>query len=61
MDFTQKARCVGGGHTMTPPISMTYASVISRESVRICLALAALNDLDVMMGDIRNAYLTAPE
>jgi hypothetical protein len=28
--------------------------------VRIALTLAALNDLDVMMGDIENAYLTAP-
>ena len=42
------------------PTSTTYASVVSHESVRICLTLAALNDLDVMMGDIRNAYLTAP-
>jgi hypothetical protein len=28
--------------------------------VRISIALEALNDLDVMMGDIENAYLTAP-
>jgi hypothetical protein len=28
--------------------------------VRIVLTLAALNDLDVMMGDIENDYLTAP-
>jgi hypothetical protein len=39
---------------------MTYASVVSRESVRIALTLAALNDLDVKMADIKNAYLTAP-
>jgi hypothetical protein len=39
---------------------MNNASVVSRESVRIVLTLAALNDLDVMMGDIENAYLTAP-
>jgi hypothetical protein len=39
---------------------MTYASVVSRDSVRIALTLAALNDLDVMMGNIDNAYLTAP-
>jgi hypothetical protein len=28
--------------------------------VRITLTLAALNDLDVEMADIENAYLTAP-
>jgi nitric oxide synthase oxygenase domain/subunit len=32
---------------------------VSRESVRIALTLAALHDLDVMMGDIENAYLNA--
>jgi hypothetical protein len=39
---------------------MTYASVVSRESVRIALTLAALNHLDVTMGNIENAYLSAP-
>jgi hypothetical protein len=39
---------------------MIYASVVSRESVRIALTLAALNDLDVKMADIENACLMAP-
>ena len=39
---------------------MTYASVVSRESVRIILTFAALNGLDVLSSDIQNAYLTAP-
>jgi hypothetical protein len=39
---------------------MTYASVVSRESVRVALTLAALNDVDVKMADIENAYLMAP-
>ena len=30
-----------------------------RESVRIALTYAALNDIDVMAADIRNAYLQA--
>jgi hypothetical protein len=38
---------------------MTYASVVSRESVIVALTLADLN-LDVKMADIENAYLTAP-
>jgi hypothetical protein len=51
---------VAGGNTTDAPRVMTYASVVSRESARIVLTLAALNDLYVMMGDIENAYLTAP-
>lgn len=39
---------------------MTYASVVSRETVRIALTVAALNDLEVKASDIQNAYLTAP-
>jgi hypothetical protein len=39
---------------------MNYESVVSREPVRIALTIAALNDLDVKMADIENAYLTAP-
>jgi hypothetical protein len=59
-DFRRKARFVAGGHTTDTPHEMTYASVFSRESVRMSLTLAALNDLDVKMADIENAYLTAP-
>ena len=42
------------------PASLTYSSVVSRESVRIALLLAALNGLDVKTCDIGNAYLNAP-
>jgi hypothetical protein len=59
-DFRRKARFVADGQTTDTPHAMTYASVVSRESVRIALTLAALNDLDVKMSDIENAYLTAP-
>jgi hypothetical protein len=34
--------------------------VVSRETVRIALMLAALNDLQVKVGDVLNAYITAP-
>jgi hypothetical protein len=60
LDFTRKTRLVAGGHVTDPPSIITYASVVSRESVRIALLIAALNDLDVMGADISNAYLTAP-
>jgi hypothetical protein len=59
MDFTKKARLVAGGHRTTPPTSMTYSSVVSRESVRIAFLIAAPNDLDVIMSDVGNAYLNA--
>ena len=42
------------------PKSLTFESVVSRESVRIALTLVALNDHEVKTSDIQNAYLTAP-
>ena len=59
-DFRRKSRYVAGGHTIASPPTLTYASVVSRETVRIALTLAALNDLEVKASDIQNAYLTAP-
>jgi hypothetical protein len=41
------------------PMIMTYASVVSRETVCIALTLAALNDLEVKAADILNAYIFA--
>jgi hypothetical protein len=45
MDFTRKAR---------------YSSVVARDSIRLAFLIAALNDLEVLGGDIGNAYLQAP-
>ena len=59
-NFRRKARLVAGGHTTEAPSSITYSSVVSRDSVRIALTLAALNDLKIGACDIQNAYLTAP-
>lgn len=36
MDFTRKARFVAGGHWNTPPVSLTYSSIVARDSVRLC-------------------------
>jgi hypothetical protein len=60
MDFTRKARFVAGGHMTETPESMTYSSVVSRDSIRIAFLIAGLNDLDVLAGDVTNAYLNAP-
>jgi hypothetical protein len=42
------------------PAIITYASVVSCETIRIALLMAALNDLNVKVGDVLNAYITAP-
>jgi hypothetical protein len=56
----RKARYVAGGHMTEPPAAATYASVVSRESVRLGLLIAALNGLSILSADIQNAYLTSP-
>ena len=39
IDFTRKARFVAGGHLTDAPDTITYSSVVSRNSVRIALLL----------------------
>jgi hypothetical protein len=49
----QKARYVAGGHMTEAPSAITYTSVVSRESIRIGLLIATLNDLEVFAADIQ--------
>ena len=42
------------------PATIMYASVISRETVRIALMIATLNVLEVKLDNILNAYVQAP-
>ena len=58
-NFRRKSRMVADGHKTATSSSVTYSTVVSRDSVCICLLAAALNDLDVLAGDIHGAYLTA--
>jgi len=60
MNLTRKACFVAGGHTTEAPSTMTYSSVVSRESIRIAFLIATLNDLDIFAADVGNAYLNAP-
>ena len=60
MTLERKARWVKDGHKTPEPEWSTFARVVSRESVRIVLTYAALNDLSVCACDIQNAYLQAP-
>ena len=57
-NFRRKARMVAGGYQTTSPTTLTYSSVVSRDSVRIALTFAALNGLQVLALDIQNTYLT---
>ena len=50
---------MAGGHLTDPPSSMTYASVVGRETVRIAFLMAALHELKALAEDIQNAYLNA--
>ena len=59
-DFRKKARLVTGGNMTKAPATITYASVVSRETVRIALMIATLNDHEIKSGNILNAYVQAP-
>lgn len=60
MDFTRKARICARGDQTDPPASITYASVVTRESVRLGFLIASLNKLQVLSADVAGAYLNAP-
>ena len=47
-----KARMVAGGYTTETPAAFTYASVVSRDSVRIALTIAALKNLKFLACNI---------
>jgi hypothetical protein len=51
---------VAGGHLTQAPATITYASVVSRETVRLALTFASLNDLKVKAGDVLTPYITTP-
>jgi hypothetical protein len=58
-DLRQKSRLVAGGRMTDAPVTTTFASMVSRKTVRIFLTLAGLNNLQVKVSDIENAYITA--
>ena len=59
-NFRRKARLVAYRNKTKVPSSVTYSSVVGRDSVRICLILVVLNGLDIKGADFENAYLSAP-
>jgi hypothetical protein len=59
MDLTRKARFCANGNEAEAPSSITYSSVVSRDSIRLVFLIAGLNDLDILAADVTNAYLNA--
>ena len=59
-NFRHKSRLVSGGHKKKSLSSNTYSLVASQDSVRICLPIAALNNLYLWSANIENDYLTDP-
>ena len=59
-DFRQKTRLVAGGHMTKALATIMYASIVSKDIVIIALMIAALNDLEIKLGDILNACVQAP-
>ena len=59
-DLTQKARLVVSGHLKDPQKESVFSSVVTRDSILITFSYAALNDLDILAGDVQNTYLNAP-
>jgi hypothetical protein len=58
-DFTRKTHFVAGGHVTDPPSNITYSSIVGCNSVQLAFLIAALNDLEILSADVRNAYLNA--
>jgi hypothetical protein len=48
MDMTRKVWICARGDQTDAPLSVTYASVVARESIRLGFLIAALNDLNVL-------------
>ena len=59
-DFRCKNRLVAGGHVTKASATIMYASIVSRDTVRIALMIAMMNDLEVKSIDILNSYVQAP-
>ncbi len=59
-DFQWKVRMVAGGLMTSAPTIMTYASMVSHQTIHIALTIAALNDLEVKVANILHAYISAP-
>jgi hypothetical protein len=60
MDFTHKAWFVAGGHVTDLPANIMYSSVVAQDNACLTFLIAALNGLDILSGNIGNAYIHTP-
>ena len=51
-NFRRKARFVADGNLVKTPASITYSTVVSRDSIRILLLVATLNNLEIIGADL---------
>jgi hypothetical protein len=59
MDLTCKARLVANSHETEVPTESTYSTVATQDSVCLAFMLAVLNGLELLSGDVQNAYINA--
>jgi hypothetical protein len=52
----RKAPYVASGHQTEPTKDVTFASVVSQDSIHLTFLVAALNDLEVLSADISGAH-----
>ena len=59
VDLRRKVRLVIGGHVVDSTVHKVYTSTMKSVAARIMMTIAAVNNLEVMVGDIGNACLHA--
>ena len=59
VDLRRKYRLVIEGHIFHSPGHKVYATITNSVSARILMTLSEESNIDVMMGDIGNAYFNA--
>ena len=55
-NFRPKARFAADGYKASTPNAVMYSSLASRDSVRLFLLVAALNDIEVQSKDVQNDF-----
>ena len=58
-DLRRKSRLVAGGHVVNSDMYQSYASVVQTRTVRLLETVAVNEGLDVVTGDIGNAFVQA--
>ena len=59
VELRRKARIVIGGHVVDSSGNEIYASIMNSVPARTLMTIPTTNNLDVMTGNIVNAYLNA--